>query len=295
MVHDELNVLAAFLTVAQERSFTRAAKRLGVSPSAVSHAIKGLEEQIGIRLLARTTRSVAPTDAGDQLIARLDPALADIRDALGQLAGLRDRPAGRVRLVVSPLAATMVLAPKLGAFARGYPDVVLDVTTTNEMRLDLVAGHFDAGIHLGEFIERDMIAVRVSADQRAAIVGAPAYFKAHPRPKSPRDLTNHRCLNFRHGANETYRWEFDKGKQSLAVAVDGPLVVDDVQLLIRAAIDGVGLTFLMEDHAAPYLANGQLLRVLEEWCEPFPGYFLYYPSRRQQPAALAALIDTLRL
>ncbi len=177
---------------------------------------------------------------------------------------------------------------ELGPFARAYPDVVLDVTTTNEMRLDLVAGHFDAGIHLGEFIERDMIAVRVSPDQRAAIVGAPTYFKAHPKPKSPRDLTNHRCLNFRHGANETYRWEFDKGKQSLAVAVDGPLVVDDVQLLIRAAIDGVGLTFLMEEHAAPYLANGQLLRVLEEWCEPFPGSVLYYPSRRQQPAALAA-------
>jgi DNA-binding transcriptional LysR family regulator len=158
-----------------------------------------------------------------------------------------------------------------------------------------VAGHFDAGIHLGEFIAREMIAVRVSPDQRAAIVGAPTYFKAHPKPKSPCDLTNHRCLNSRHGANETYRWEFDKGKQSLAVAVDGPLVVDDVQLLIRAAIDGVGLTFLMEEHAAPYLAKGQLLRVLEEWCEPFPGYVLYYPSRRQQPAALAALIDTLRL
>ncbi|HYT66659.1 MAG TPA: LysR family transcriptional regulator [Vicinamibacterales bacterium] len=295
MVRDELSVLAAFLTVAQERSFTRAAKRLGVSPSALSHAIKGLEEQIGIRLLARTTRSVAPTDAGDQLIARLDPALADIRDALGQVAGLRERPVGRVRLVVSPLAATMVLAPKLGAFARAYPDVVLDVTTTNEMRLDLVAGHFDAGIHLGEFIERDMIAVRVSPDQRAAIVGAPEYFNAHPKLKSPHELTKHRCLNFRHGADETYRWEFDKGKQSLAVAVDGPLVVDDVQLLIRAAIDGVGLTFLMEQHAAPYLANGQLVRVLEDWCEPFAGYFLYYPSRRQQPAALTALIETLRL
>ena len=148
----------------------------------------------------------------------------------------------------------MVLAPKLGAFAQAYPDVVLDVTTTNEMRLDLVAGHFDAGIHLGEFIERDMIAVRVSADQRAAIVGAPAYFAAHPKPKSPRDLTKHRCLNFRHGADETYRWEFDKGKQSLAVAVEGPLVVDDVQLLIRAAVAGVGLTFLMEEQAARFSA-----------------------------------------
>ena len=295
MVRDELSVLAAFLIVAKERSFTRAAKRLGVSPSALSHAVKGLEEQIGIRLLSRTTRSVAPTDAGEQLIARLDPALTDIREALGLVAGLRNRPAGRVRLVVSPLAATMVLAPKLGAFAHTHPDVVLDVTTTNEMRLDLVAGHFDAGIHLGEFIERDMIAVRVSADQRAAIVGAPTYFDAHPKPKSPRDLTKRRCLNFRHGEDETYRWEFDKGKQSLAVAVDGPLVVDDVQLLIRAAIDGVGLTFLMEEHAAPYLANRQLVRVLEDWCEPFAGYFLYYPSRRQQPAALTALIETLRL
>jgi DNA-binding transcriptional LysR family regulator len=295
MVRDELSVLAAFLTVAQERSFTRAAKRLGVSPSALSHAMKGLEERIGIRLLARTTRSVSPTDAGRQLIARLDPALTDIREAIGQVSDLRERPAGRVRLVVSPMAATMVLAPKLGAFARAYPDVVLDVTTTNEMRLDLVARHFDAGIHLGEFIERDMIAVRVSAAQRAAIVGAPAYFDAHPKPTSPRDLTKHRCLNFRHGPAETYRWEFDKGKQSLAVAVEGPLVVDDAQLLIRAAIDGVGLTFLMEQHAAPYLANGQLLRVLDDWCEPFAGYFLYYPSRRQQPAALSALIDTLRL
>jgi DNA-binding transcriptional LysR family regulator len=295
MVRDELSVLAAVLTVAQERSFTRAAKRLGVSPSALSHAIKGLEERIGIRLLARTTRSVSPTDAGEQLIARLAPALTDIRRAMDQVAGLRDHPAGRVRLVVSPMAATMVLAPKLGQFARKYPDVVLDITTTNEMRLDLVAGHFDAGIHLGEFIERDMIAVRVSPDQRAAIVGSPGYFEARSAPASPRDLTAHRCLNFRHGAGETYRWEFDKGKQSLAVAVDGPLIVDDVQLLIRAAVDDVGLAFLMEEHAAPYLATGQLVRVLEDWCPPFAGYFLYYPSRRQQPAALTALIEMLRL
>lgn len=295
MARDDLNVLAAFLAVAEERSFTKAAKRLSVSQSALSHAVRGLEEHVGVRLLARTTRSVAPTDAGEQLIARLDPALTDIRGALEQVAGLRDRPSGRVRLVVSPLAATMVLGPKLGAFARAHPDVVLDVTTTTAMRLDLVAGRFDAGIHLGEFIERDMIAVRVSADQRAAIVGAPAYFDAHPTPRSPRDLTNHRCLNFRHGPNESYRWEFDQGKRSLAVAVDGPLVVDDVQLLIRAALDGVGLTFLMEEHAAPFLEDGRLVRVLDDWCEPFGGYFLYYPSRRQQPQALSALIATLRI
>ncbi|HUZ70159.1 MAG TPA: LysR family transcriptional regulator [Candidatus Saccharimonadales bacterium] len=232
------------MAVAEERSFTRAARRLGVSTSALSHAIRGLEERIGVRLLARTTRSVAPTEAGEQLIARLRPALGDIRGALDHVSGLRDQPAGPVRLVVSPLAATMVLAPKLGQFARDYPDVVLDVITTNEGRFDLVAGRFDAGIHLGEFIERDMIAVRVSPDQRAAIVGAPRYFASQPRPDSPDDLTRHRCLNFRHGSAGVYRWEFDRGKQSLAVAVQGPLIVDDVELMIQAAIDGVGLAFM---------------------------------------------------
>jgi DNA-binding transcriptional LysR family regulator len=295
MVRDELSVLAAFLAVAEEQSFTRAAKRLAVSPSALSHAIRGLEERIGVRLLARTTRSVAPTEAGEQFIARLRPALGDIRGALDQVSGLRDRPAGRVRLVVSPLAATMVLAPKLGQFAREYPDVVLDVTTTNEGRFDLVAGRFDAGIHLGEFIERDMIAVRVSPDQRAAIVGSPRYLESHPKPRSPHDLTYHQCLNFRHGSAGVYRWEFDKGTQSLAVAVEGPLIVDGVELLIQAAIDGVGLAFMLEQHAAPHLASGALVRLLEDWCPPFAGYFLYYPSRRQQPAALSALIETLRL
>ena len=295
MVRDELSVLAAFHAVADERSFTRAARRLGVSTSALSHAIRGLEEQLGVRLLARTTRSVAPTDAGAQLLSRLHPALGDIRGALEQLSGLRDQPAGRVRLVVSPLAATMVLAPKLGQFARDYPDVILDVTNTNEGRFDLVAGGFDAGIHLGEFIERDMIAVRVSPDQRAAIVASPRYFASHPKPGSPHDLTSHRCLNFRHGSAGVYRWEFDKDNQSLAVAVNGPLIVDDAAIMIRAAIDGVGLAFMMEEQAAPHLASGALVRVLEDWCPPFAGYFLYYPSRRHQPAALAALIDTLRL
>src|SRR5712692_2315261 len=294
MVKDELSVLSAFLAVAEERSFTRAAKRLGVSSSALSHAIRGLEEQLGVRLLARTTRSVAPTDAGDQLISRLRPALGDIRGALDQVTELRDQPAGRVRLCVSPLAATMVLAPKLGQFARAYSDVVLDVTTTNEGRFDLVAGHFDAGIHLGEFIERDMIAVRVSPDQRAAIVGSTSYFASHSRPESPRDLTHHSCLNFRHGSDGVYRWEFDKGNQSLAVAVNGPLIVDDAEIMIRAAVDGVGLAFMLEAQAARHLASGALVRVLEDWCPPFAGYFLYYPSRRQQPAALSALIETLR-
>lgn len=295
MADEALNVLASFLAVAEDRSFTKAARRLGVSPSALSHAIRGLEEQIGVRLLSRTTRSVAPTDAGEQLIARLSPALSDIRGALDHVTGLRDRPAGRIRVVASPIAGAMVLAPRLAQFAREYPDVVLEVTTTTESRFDLVARGFDAGLHLGEFIERDMIAVRVSHDQRAAIVGSPGYFEAHGKPASPRDLTRHRCINFRQGTTGVYRWEFDKGTQSLAVGVDGPLIVDRVEFLIKAAIDGVGLAFTMEEHAAPYLASGVLVRVLEDWCPPFAGYFLYYPSRRQQPAALSALIETLRM
>src|SRR5881396_1485020 len=293
MVRNELSILSAFLAVAEERSFTRAAKRLGVSPSALSHAIRGLEERFGVRLLARTTRSVAPTDAGEQLIARLRPALGDIRGALDLISGLRDRPAGRVRLVVSPIAGTAVLAPKLGQFARDYPDVVLDVTT-DESRVDLVAAGFDAGIHFGEFIERDMITFRVSKDPRPAIVGSPGYFESHAKPTSPRDLPNHRCINFRHGSDGVYRWEFDKGKQSLTVAVNGPLIVDDVQLSIRAAIDGVGLAFADEDRVASHLASGALVRVLEDWCPPFPGFFLYYPSQRQLQPALSALVETLR-
>jgi DNA-binding transcriptional LysR family regulator len=294
MVRDELSVLAAFLAVAEERSFTRAAKRLEVSPSALSHAIRRLEEQIGVRLLSRTTRSVAPTEAGEQVLASLGPALGEIRGALDRISGLRERPAGRVRLLVPRLAAMPVLAPKLGQFARDYPDVVLDVST-QDSRIDLVAAGFDAGIHLGEFIERDMVAVRVSEDHRPAIVGSPAYFASQPKPRSPHDLTAHRCINFRHGSAGIYRWEFDKDDQSLAVAVSGPLIVDDVDLVTRAAIDGVGLAFMSDDRAAPHLRSGALVRVLEDWCSPYPGFFLYYPSRRQQPAALSALIDSLRL
>lgn len=294
MVRDELSVLSAFLAVAEERSFTRAAKRIGVSPSALSHAIRGLEERIGVRLLARTTRSVAPTDAGEQFLGRLRPALADVRGALDQMAGLRETPAGRVRLIASRLAARMVLAPKLARFAREYPDVTLDVTTTEEGRVDLVAAGFDAGIHLGEFIERDMVAVRVSPDQRAAIVAAPDYFRSHPRPDSPHALPGHRCINFRHGSAGVYRWEFDQDHQSLTVAVNGPFIVDDPDAMLQAAIDGVGLAFTLEQHAAAHLRSGALVRVLDDWCPPFTGYFLYYPSRRQQPAALTALIETLR-
>lgn len=292
MADDPLRVLPVLLTVAEERSFTGAAKRLGVSPSAVSHAMRGLEERLGVRLLARTTRSVALTEAGEQFLERLRPALSEIRTALDQVSGLRDKPAGRVRLL-APRLAVPLLAPKLGALARDFPDILLDVTT-DDSRMDIVAGGFDAGIQFGEYIERDMIAVRVSPDLRAAIVGSPLYFASHPKPRSPRDLVQHRCINFRHGAAGVYRWEFERGKKSLSVAVHGPLIVDDIRLVIQAAIDGVGLAFLGEDAAEPHLSAGALVRVLEAWCQPFPGFFLYYPSRRQQPAALAAVISVLR-
>ncbi|MEZ5364261.1 MAG: LysR family transcriptional regulator [Bryobacterales bacterium] len=294
MDRDDLPVLAALLVVAEERSFTRAAKRLGISPSAVSHAVRGLEEKMGVRLLSRTTRSVAPTEAGEELVARIRPALADIDDAVENVSGLGDKPAGRVRLLVPRLAAMTVLAPKLGRFARDYPDVMLDVTT-DDSHMDIVAAGFDAGIQFGEYIEKDMIAVRVSPDHRPAIVGSPEYFESHQRPKSPHDLLNHRCINFKHGSEGVYRWEFERGKKSLSIGVHGPLVVDDLEVATRAAIDSVGLAFMNEDHAAPYLESGALVRVLENWCQPFSGFFLYYPSRRQQPAALAALIDVLRL
>jgi DNA-binding transcriptional LysR family regulator len=294
MVRDEFGVLAAFVAVAEDRSFTRAAKRLDVSPSALSHAVRALEERMGVRLLARTTRSVAPTQAGQQLFDRVRPAFGDIRQAVERVSGLRDQPAGRVRLLLPRSAAMIALVPKLARLARDYPEVVLEVTTDNS-RIDLVAGGFDAGIEIGEFIQKDMVAVRVSEDLRAAIVGSPKYFASRPRPKHPRDLLNHACINFRQGSRGTYRWEFEKGKQSVTVAVDGPLVVDDAEIQVRAAIDGVGVVWTLEHYSARFISTGKLVRVLEDWCTPFPGYFLYYPSRRQQPAALSALIKTLRL
>jgi len=294
MVRDELSVLSAFLAVAEERSFTRAAKRLNISTSGLSHAIRRLEEDIGVRLLARTTRSVSPTDAGEQLIASLGPALADIRVTLQRIAGTQQHPVGRLRLLVPRLAAKSVLAPKLGAFVRTYPDIMLEVVT-DDSHVDLVAAGYDAGIQFGEYIAQDMVAVRVSADHRPAIVGAPAYFNAFGRPDTPHDLLAHRCINFRHRGEGIYRWELDKGDQSVAVSVNGSLVLDDVDLMIQAAIDGAGLAFMAEDRVSSYLGSGVLERVLEDWSPPFPGFFLYYPSRRQQPAALTVLIETLRL
>ncbi len=294
MLPSDLTSLATFLAVAEERSFTKAAKRRGVSPSAISHAMRTLEEEFGVRLLARTTRSVALTEAGEQLVQRLKPALTDVGQALDDIAGKRARPGGRVRLLIPRLAVASVLAPKLGILNSKYPDIVLDVTT-DDSRRDIVADGFDAGVHFGEYIEKDMIAVRVSPDQRPAIVGSPRYFRSHPKPKEPRDLLQHRCINFRHGAAGLYRWEFEKGKKEISVGVTGPLIVDDVGLVARAALDGVGLAFLAETDVSDHLAEGTLVRVLQDWCQPYPGFFLYYPSRRQQTASLAALISVLRM
>lgn len=293
MLPRDLSALATFLIVAEERSFTRAAKRQRVSPSAVSHAMRALEEEVGVRLLARTTRSVALTEAGQQLLSRLKPALTEVGETLEQISGERNKAAGRVRLLLPRLAVSSVLAPKLGRLNREYPDIVLDVTT-DDSRRDIVADGFDAGIHFGEYIEKDMIAVRVSPDHRPAIVGSPEYLKWHPKPKEPRDLLQHRCINFRHGSTGLYRWEFEKGKKALSVAVNGPLIVDDLELVIRGALEGVGLAFVEEKEIAHELTQGRLVRVLRDWCQPYPGFFIYYPSRRQQTAALSAVVSILR-
>jgi DNA-binding transcriptional LysR family regulator len=296
MPREELSVLAAFAVVADERSFTRAAVRLGVSTSAISHSIRALEERLGVRLLARTTRNVAPTDAGERLLAQLRPALDEIEAALTEVGRLREKPAGTIRLFAPSVAIAMTVSPKLAKFARDYPDVVLDITTEDDSRRDLIAARFDAGIHLGEFLQRDMVAVKVSGEQRAAIVAAPSYFDSRPKPKTPRDLTAHRCVRYRMGAGgPVYRWEFEKRGKPVTVSVSGPLVFNDVELTLRAALDGVGLAFALEEHVAERIALGELVRVLEDWCPPFDGFFLYYPSRRQQPAALQALVDALRV
>jgi DNA-binding transcriptional LysR family regulator len=292
----DLGALSAFAVVAEERSFTRAAARLGVSRSAVSHSMSALEDRLGLRLLARTTRTVAPTAAGERLLARLRPALGDIGAALTEIDQLREKPAGVVRLIAPPIVLATILSPKLARFARDYPDVELDIASVDDTRRDLVAGRFDAGIHLGEFLQRDMVAVKVTSEQRAAVVAAPAYFESHPRPKTPRDLTTHRCVRYRMGPDgPVYRWEFEKRGKSVTVSVSGPVTISDADFMIRAALDGVGLAYALEAYVSDYIARGKLVRVLEDWCPPFDGYFLYYPSRRHQPPALQALVDALRV
>ena len=289
---NDLNDLATFATVAEERSFTRAAARLGMSQSAISHSMRALEKRLGLQLLARTTRSVSPTAAGNALLRNLNPALERIGLSLAELRKQKESPAGRIRLIIPRTATYMVLLPKLAHFARTYPEITLEVTSSNDP-IDLVAQQYDAGVQIGEYIQRDMIAVRASKDMRLAVVGSPEYFKSHKLPRTPRDLKDHACIGFRFSSG-IYRWEFEKGRKTLTVNPQGPATFDDPDLVIQAVLNGVGIGTAMEESLAKMIADGRLIQVLKDWCPTFPGYFLYYPSRRNQPAALAALINTLK-
>jgi DNA-binding transcriptional LysR family regulator len=295
LARENLHDLSAFVAVAQAHSFTKAAARLGISPSALSHAMRGLEERLGVRLLARTTRSVAPTEAGERLLAVVLPHLQGIESELSALNLLRDVPAGTIRLTASEHAAYTVIYPVLARLAADYPEIKIEVNVDNMLVADLVAGRFDAGIRLGEQVERDMVAVRIAPDVRMAIVGTPAYFERHPRPETPQDLTQHECIGIRlptHGG--LLPWEFDKDGRSITVRVKGQLIFNTNSLALRAVLDGLGLGYCLDDMAAEAIADGRLIRVLEDWCEPFPGYHIYYPSRRQLSPALRLLIDALR-
>src|SRR3984893_1338315 len=292
-MRNDLGELSTFAIVAEERSFTRAAARLGVSQSALSHSIRGLEKRLGLQLLARTTRSVSPTAAVTALLQELAPALERIERAVAETRKQRENPAGRIRLVIPRTATQMVILPKLARFNRSYPEIILEITSSNDP-VDLVAGEYDAGVQLGEFIQREIIAVRVTKEMRLAVVGSPGYFESNPIPRSPQDLKDHSCVGFRF-SNGLCRWEFEKGRKTLTVSPQGPASFDDPDLIIQAVLDGVGIGTTMEDTIADLIAEGRLVQVLRDWCPSFPGYFLYYPSRRNQPAALSALIRALGL
>ena len=294
MPRTELDDLLAFLAVARERSFTRAAAQLGVSQSALSQTLRGLEARLGLRLLTRTTRSVAPTEAGERLLRAVGPRLDEIRAELAALSELREKPAGTVRITATENAATLVLWPALERLLPRYPDIRVEIVIDYGLT-DIVAERFDAGVRPGETVAKDMVAVRIGPDMRMAVVGAPSYFAERPRPGTPQDLTAHGCINLRlptHGG--LYAWEFGKDGRELRVRVEGQLVLGTAALILTAALSGFGLAYLPEEQVRAHLADGRLVRVLADWCEPFPGYHLYYPSRRQQSPALAVIIDALR-
>ncbi|PWC91361.1 LysR family transcriptional regulator [Azospirillum sp. TSH100] len=294
MQREDLVDLNAFLLVAEERSFTRAAAKLGTSQSTLSHTIRRLETRIGVRLLTRTTRSVAPTDAGERLLATLRPALDVIDAQLVSLGELRERPAGTIRITTSEHAATTVLWPALEKLLPNYPDIHVELSIDSSFS-DIVTERFDAGVRLGEALAKDMIATRIGPDLRMVVVGSPAYFKSRPIPHSPQDLAEHRCINLRLQSSGTlYAWELKKSSRELRVRVEGQLAFNNVGMIVQAATAGFGLAFVMEDRVSAHLADGRLIRVLEDWSQPFPGYHLYYPSRRQPSAAFAVLLDALR-
>lgn len=286
--------LVVFATIASERSFKKAAAHLGVSSSALSHTMTALEERLGVRLLHRTTRSVAATDAGERLLTAIGPAMSEISAAVDDLGELRDEPAGRVRITSYRSAALKLIAPRLPELATRYPDIQLEISVDDAMT-DIVASRFDAGVRIGESIAKDMVSVRIGSDECATVVASPAYFERRPRPKTPHDLQSHRCIGYRHlSSGALYRWEFEKNGRELSVAVEPALIVNDGDLMIEAALGGVGLTYSWERETAPYIASGRLVRVLSDWCQPFAGGFLYYPTRRHVTPALRAVIDVLR-
>src|SRR5271167_750509 len=294
MPRGNLNDLLAFLAVGKERSFTKAAAKLGVSQSALSHTIRGLEERLGLRLLTRTTRSVSPTEAGERLLHTIGPRFEEIEGELEALSELREKPAGTIRITATDYAAETILWPKLTKFLRQYPDIKVEIIIDYGLT-DIVAERFDAGVRIGEQVAKDMIAVRIGPDLRMAVVGAPSYFRRRPDPKKPQDLVGHNCINLRlstHGG--LYAWEFEKGNRELKVRVEGQLVFNGTFQMLNAALAGFGLAYVPEDLAQPHLAKGRLKRVLEDWCPPYSGYHLYHPSRRQSSAAFTLLVDALR-
>lgn len=291
----EFAELTAFLTVAEERSFRRAAKRLRMSPSALSRTIRMLEERLGVRLLNRTTRSVATTEAGETLRDRLHPAIADIEGATRDLGAFQDRPKGLVRVNLPSVAARLAIEPVLGDFFAAYPDVRLDLVIDNNLT-DVVREGFDAGVRVGKDIHQDMVAVRLTSDLCMAVVGSPAYFERHPPPLSPPEIATHKCVTYRSDdTGALFPWLFDAPEDSREIEVTSALTVNDTDLLLSAALQGAGLAFLAETFVEAHVAAGRLVRVLEDWSRPFPGFFLYYPSKSRMPAALRAFIDFVKL
>jgi len=286
--------IVAFLAVARAGSFTKAAAQLGVSQSALSHTLRKLEENLGVRLLTRTTRSVSPTEAGERLLQSLGPRFDEIESEIAAVSELRDTPAGNIRITTNEHAARTLLWPAIVKLVKRYPDVNVELSIDSGLR-DIVADRFDAGVRLGEEVAKDMIAMPIGPEMRMAIVGAPSYFTAHPRPKTPHDLTDHRCINIRmQTRGGFYAWEFEKNGKPLNVRVEGPLAFNDIEMVLDAALEGLGLACVMEDMAKAAIDKGKLVRVLADWCPPFPGYHLYYPSRRQPTAAFTLLLKSLR-
>lgn len=295
MERNELNDLLAFAAVARERSFTRAAAILGMSPSALSHAMRGLEERLGVRLLSRTTRSVAPTEPGERLLQSLNPALADIESGLEALAEWRYNPSGTVRITTFAYAARMVLLPKLPAFLLANPDVRVEVNIDDGLT-DIVAAGFDAGIRLGESVAKDMVAVKLGPDLRTVVVGTRSYFDRYPPPLTPYDLERHACIGYRlTTSGGLLPWEFEKDGKEISIRTSGPLVANDGDLPAAAVRAGAGLGYIMEHDVADEVAAGSLVQVLKDWCPSYPGFYLYHPSRRQSPPALRALIAALKV